>query len=128
MEDDETDECIFKRYLNCTSNNESVICLTKTRLLTINEASKLRDDDLHLSIKQEVEYVTHKSCVSTYTSRTHINRYLKRQTTSSASTSICSKRTRRSETNVFRWLEHCLFCSCFVNYANRKCRGRRCRR
>ncbi|CAH1795665.1 unnamed protein product, partial [Owenia fusiformis] len=55
---------------------------------------------------------SHKSCVSTYTSKFHIERELKRtKPTKALDTSpVLTKRVRRSDIPTFNFLEHCIFC------------------
>ena len=63
--------------------------------------------------------MANKNCRSTYTSKTHIDRHLKRELSSqSCSRDLLSpKGQRQSEVPKFKWLQHCLFCEkdCNVN-------------
>ena len=102
-------DCMFKHLLNCNKDRGLFLSVTSKRLQSIKEASQQRNDDFHMQLNNETDYETHKQCVSTYTSRTHISRYLKRHKITTHMPKH-SKRTRRSEMPSFVWKEHCLFC------------------
>ena len=75
--------------------DECVICGTKSagksviakgaRIEKIIESSHKRGDDVHVSLKRQYEadkdmsFTCHHNCVSTYTSKEHIRRHLKRK-------------------------------------------------
>ena len=54
------------------------------RIRSIIEASKLREDGIHIYLEKELEANSnltikcHRNCVSTYTSKYHIKRHLKK--------------------------------------------------
>ena len=104
--------CIF----NC-QRTEELKLLSKERLQGIIKASKTRDDDFHQQLPTLDEYKDshqlhcHRNCVSTYTSKTHIERYLKQKRKSSTEDhSGPSKRTRQSFESEFVFKRDCLFC------------------
>ena len=71
-------ETTFKHLLDCNKDCGDFLSVTHKRLQSIREANKQRNNDFHIQLNDETHYETHKQCVSTYTSRTHISRYLKR--------------------------------------------------
>ena len=96
----------------------------------IISSSKQRKDNLHLDLEDAIinnpslTVPCHKSCISSYTSSAHIQRYLANQTTDSANT--CSeptpaKRSRRSNSDTFDFMQHCIFCGeeCLLNSDDR---------
>ena len=68
---------------NCHRGAE-VQSISEKRLRSIREASKLRKDSLcsNLPSLNQDNLVVHKNCPSTYTSKTHIDRYLKKELSS----------------------------------------------
>ena len=86
------------------------------RIQSIINASQLRGDalptDLESEIRKNKEYkiACHRSCVSTYTSKCKIDRYLKSRQRS-VSEPIPLKRSRRSDSDPeFSFQTHCIFC------------------
>ena len=73
-----------KCFFGC-SKKENIIEIGQARILSIIESSRLHGDsyhiDLEVKIKENPEFslLCHKTCVSTYNSRDHINQSLKRQ-------------------------------------------------
>ena len=108
-------ECIFKEYLTNCSGGSDLQDITEKRLSSIHEASKKRTDSLSsfLSGLTKEHLVAHRNCLSTYTSETHIQRYLKREFNSQNSSKelLSPKKQRRSVVAEFNWLQHCLFCA-----------------
>ena len=86
------------------------------RIRTIIKSSKQRNDDLHISLSEqldanaELQIPCHRTCVSTYTSKTHINRHNKRTSTSSLQSEPPTTKRRRSDIDPFDFKKHCLFC------------------
>ncbi|KAG0727209.1 hypothetical protein GWK47_035120 [Chionoecetes opilio] len=84
--------------------------------LRIIKASKDRDDTLHIELEKklrlnpDMKVKCHKSCVSTYTSRHHIQRSRKRHGQTERSFSEPLTRKRRSDPSEFEFKKHCLFC------------------
>ena len=80
----ERQECIFKGYLSNCHRGAEVQSISEKRLRSIREASKLRKDFLcsNLPSLNQDNLVVHKNCPSTYTSKTHIDRYLKKELSS----------------------------------------------
>ena len=110
----ERPECIFKGYLSNCHRGAEVQSISQKRLCSIREARKLRKDSLcsNLPSLNQDNLMAQKNCLSTYTSKTHIVRHLKRELSSqSCSRDLLSlKRQRRSEVPKFKWLQHCWFC------------------
>ena len=117
-------ECIFHQsnHVNCNGSTDNLKLISKTRLDSIIEKSKIREDSLHQQLmelsNQEQELLKcHTNCVSTYTSKTHLKRWLDRHPKENSSQEDSSpKRVKRSEVTIFDWKQHCLFCgdSCEV--------------
>jgi len=96
------------------------------RIRTIISASQARQDgkaeDLEALLEADEQLVIqcHKDCVSSYTSKTNINRILKRSGMLISGGDVeasTSKRHRRCATATFHFKEHCLFCgeTCVLN-------------
>ena len=104
---------MFCRVKFCKKTGKPLCDSTPQRIVTICEASQIRDDGLHRYLEDElaadknfcVKY--HKDCVSTYTSKHHLNRLPKR---CGSELSSEAKRPRRSEHPSFDFLKHCIFC------------------
>ena len=109
--------------------DECVICGTKTagtlvvakgaRIEKIIESSRKRGDDIHVSLQRQYEadkdmtITCHHNCVSTYTSKEHIRRHLKRNGGSMSQASNDQPRAkikRRYGCSAFDFQQHCLFC------------------
>lgn len=116
--------CYFKlvdKYLD--EGNEKYVTAGPVRIQTIIACSKQYDDGLCVQLEEELSensqltIQTHRNCVSTYTSKTHIKRALKRKGDLDPipSTSSSPKRRRRSDTPGFNFQEHCLFCGEICN-------------
>ena len=86
-----------------------MIIARSAHIRTIISASKARQDgkaaDLELRLEADEQLVIK----SPYTSKTNIQRVLKRSGGHAEETSTC-KRYRRSQTPTFNFKEHCLFC------------------
>ena len=80
---------------------------------TIIKCSRKYDDNLYHELETNIEndsefsIFTHRSCASTYTSQTHINRFLKRKGDATDCT-VASPMKRL--TPKFNFQTHCLFC------------------
>ncbi len=106
MEDNET--CFFKcnKVGNLASGG-------KSRIESVIEASIIRQDLLHLALKESLENDPkltiryHRACISTYTSKSHVQRELKR---SGSNESPKKKKKRRSDFGLFHFKQHCLIC------------------
>ena len=99
--------------MNCSLSEHPLTSAGPERLNSIVEASKRRGDGLYSSLEPTVtgassSFLVHRNCVSTYTSKTHIKRYLLKQS-KSAGEPDC-KRSRRSSDAIFNFKEHCLIC------------------
>lgn len=87
------------------------------RLKIIAESSRERGDAIHLQIEDGLQDGSlknlqfHKVCVSSYTSKDHIKRAIKKKSEQQFETTSSSepKRTRRSYER-FHYLVHCFFC------------------
>ncbi len=95
------------------------------RIKSIIEASKLREDGIHISLEQELEandkltIKCHRVCVSTYTSKCHIRRQLKRlREEGNMEPTVPDKRCCRSSSPKFNFREQCVFCGdlCIMDY------------
>jgi len=92
------------------------------RIQTIIESSKRRSDAVHedlssrLLAEKHLEVPCHRDCVSTYTSKSDINRHLnKLSALKGYEETSAEKRLRRSGSTTFNFRQHCLFCEeeCF---------------
>lgn len=97
-------ECYLKEYVNCSGSGKGGF-VGVNRLRT---ASNRRGDSLHSQLSEDVDatYWCHKNCVSSYTSKSHIKYH-------ASQTQDCgppSKRSRRSEEELFIFKEHCFLC------------------
>ena len=93
--------------MNCEGGGGSSNYVT-VRIECLIQASKHRGDGLHELLQEQHEPVfCHKNCVSTYTSKTHIKRYLSKKVDSEIEPT--KKRSRRSAES-FSFQKHCLFC------------------
>ena len=80
-------DCFFKLHLSsleCNSSNRSLSTAGAGRIQKIIKSSKERCDNLYIGLQSKLdEYpnttiTCHRSCVSSYTSSSHIQRHLKR--------------------------------------------------
>ena len=80
----EWQECIFKGYLSNCLRGVEVQSISEKRLCSVQEVNKLRKDSLcsNLPSLNQDNLVAHKNCLSTYTSKTHIDGHLKRELSS----------------------------------------------
>ena len=94
-------------------------CLGPDKFMTTNvqriiAASKIRGDDISQNIEQHVHEVVqvHKKCISTYTSKFHIDRFLeKKRKSEEVNAASMEERPKRSRDSVrFDFRKHCLFC------------------
>ena len=112
------EECYFQP---CHSS-KPLINARSDRIRTIIRASKARQDgkaaDLKPRSEAEEQLVIrcHKNCVSSYTSKTNVQRVLK-QSGGHIDEALASKQRHRSDTPTFNFMEHCLFCGepCVLN-------------
>ena len=122
------EECYFKLHsssLECKQSHQPLYSAGIDRVKTIINSSKRRCDNLHLDLQERLNenpnlsLVCHRSCVSSYTSNSHIQRHLKRHGGTSENTSEAppKKRTRLSESCIFNFQDHCIFCgkACVLN-------------
>ena len=115
-----TSECFFE----CGNQSENLITSGATRIRSMIAASHQRGDNLHEELQVHLDedltftIKCHKSCVSSYTSRTHIQHQvvgvkprLKREPPP-------LKRLCRSELSSFVFKLHCIFCgeTCSLEY------------
>ena len=106
-----------------------VICGMKTagklvaakgaRIEKMIESSHRRGDNVHISLQRQYDLdkdmviTCHHNCVSTYTSKEHIQRHLKRKEGSRSQLACDQPRTKiqgRSGYSAFDFQQHCLFC------------------
>lgn len=105
--------CLLKSYMNCSHSEAPLTEPGPDRLNSIVDASKRRGDELHATLASSLQDTSrslfvHRNCASTYTSKTHIKRFLQRQNKSTEKTDI--KRSRRSAIKPFKFQKHCLIC------------------
>jgi len=117
MESD-TDECYFKWKFNCQDKKEKLTCATAVRIANIIRCSKIYGDEKHFELEDALEknkeftLKCHKSCVSSYTSKSHTQRH--KRHCDEETDPISQKVTRRSlsgySDETFNFKKHCLFC------------------
>ena len=97
------EHCIFSQLRQCTTDSTFLMTPGAKRIETIISCSKIYSDNLHVHIeetpKDDTTYVikSHKDCISTYTSKHHISRALKRTEDTSTDSNISpKKRIKRS--------------------------------
>jgi len=111
------EKCIFEPCEGSTSGKP----LSKAgpqRIRSIINASKIYQDNRHddleklLAADENATVLCHKDCVSTYTSKSHLQRHLKHHPDDAEKVDVpTEKKSRRSETaSVFAFREDCLFC------------------
>ena len=83
---------------------------TQKRVQSFRNASHQRGDGLADRLdKDATSFICHSSCVSSYCSKEHIQRHLKRKKKEeSLAQNMSSKRMRRK--SEFSFLKHCIFC------------------
>ena len=107
MASNEAEGCLF----NCGKSKENLISAKPQCLRTIIDSSKIRSDGLHVELEHRLAddpntaLLCHKSCVLTYTSKTHIKRFVEANSNESSGTPP-PKRTCRSEISQFDFLTH----------------------
>ena len=110
------EKCYFTKVNKCVGDEATeLVNAGPQRVQTIINCSRKYDANLYHELEayidSEFSTFTHISCVSTYTSRTHINRFLKRKGDAIDCTGASPmKRRRRSGTPKFSFQTHCLFC------------------
>ena len=114
-------ECFFCSKNGCKPKNQ-VTEISTQRIKSIISASKQRNDSKHNDLEEQLRLnpnltiSSHRSCVSTYTSKTHISRAvqnLKRKGSSERSKSEPpSRRQRSAQRSIpkFNFKTHCLIC------------------
>ena len=113
------DRCLFEETFGCQSKKDQISKAGPTRIATIINFSKEYQDGIHIDLSERLNLDPnlvihcHRSCVSTYTSKHHLQRHKKR----SADESPCmpSRKKRRSDASPFRFKEHCIFCGEICN-------------
>ena len=105
--------CLLKSCMNCSDSEAPLTVAGPDRINSIVAASKLRGDGLHASLTSTLQDTSrslfvHRNCASTYTSKTHIKRFLQKQSKLSEEPDV--KRYRRSTITHFKFKEHCLIC------------------
>lgn len=102
-------ECFFE----CGKQSEKLITSGAVRIRSIIGASQLRDDKIHDKLQVQLDedatftIKCHKSCVSSYTSRTNIHRQVGVKIKHE---SPPVKRLCRSSLSSFDFRLHCIFC------------------
>ena len=117
----ESDCCLFvnNNQVSCSGDVCGLKEISKTRLETIKLKSKKRKDTLHETLENLPQpslkkLKSHSNCISTYTSETHIKRYLSMEGDDSnkrnSSDNSVNLRRRSESARSYIWKEHCLFC------------------
>ena len=112
-------------YFGC-SKSENLIVSGERRIQSIIAASKARGDNLHVhyNLKSALQADSgltihcHKSCVSSYTSKDHISRLLKKRGIQKRSSSEPPSRRRRS--SEFDFKQHCFICGSLCRPRDKK--------
>ena len=96
------------------TGKQTIKQLSKARLSLVKSASARWQDNFFDTIEQlkQVGLViaSHRDCISTYTSKTHINRYLKKRRQDGKNGVPDSKKSRRSSETAFDFSTNSLFC------------------
>ncbi|KAK3874873.1 hypothetical protein Pcinc_020193 [Petrolisthes cinctipes] len=102
------DGCFF----DCSNTSPNLINCGAARVQTIRDCSRRRGDGLIDKLHGLDSIRCHKSCVSTYTSKHHLKRYITKKSNDSSPTEtvVPPKRSRRLGTTIFNFKEHCVFC------------------
>ena len=104
------EKCMF----DCNKREKLIVVGEERHQSIITANIKRNDDDLGRKWiegrESDVKCFTHRSCVSTYTSRTHIERYVKKRAVENETSEGSSERTRRSDAGVFSLQTDCIFC------------------
>lgn len=102
-------ECVFVQVASCSHSTQPLALCTEPQMSTIIEASKIRNDGLHLILEEHSDSAVHyhKNCISTYTSKTHLKRL---HETKVHCVSPQRKRQCRSGLRHFDFRTQCLFC------------------
>ena len=87
----------------------------KTSLQRIKTASNKRKDNISKHVAENfgtenVQVSVHKGCISTYTSKTHINREKKRKSEENETSMNEEIRKKSRKDTQFDFRKHCLFC------------------
>ena len=110
METSDTKNCYFK-----CSITGPLISGTRTRIISIINASKERKESPHLDLQKQLDsdanlvLYYHKQCVTLYTSKVPINRALKRSG-SDQSLHVTTKK-KRSTIPAFQFRNDCIICA-----------------
>ena len=103
-------------FFECAKMGTPLVDLTNVRKRKIISSSKKRRDDLHVRRKLELgkeNIKCHRACVSTYTSKTHVSRHLKRKSDDLDSVVpdvLPAKRVSREIDKDFMFEKDCLIC------------------
>lgn len=98
-------ECLI-----CGSNTPKL--LNSSRIESFCEASQKRNDGLSEKLDDNAtSFMCHSNCISTYTSKQHIYRHLRKRTREDASLAVPSTSTKRLRSSCdFNFLKQCIFC------------------
>ena len=120
----EMEECYFSKINKCRCPESSDYATAgPQRIQTIINCSKKDDDNLHQNLQEcldndsEYSICTHRTCVSTYTSKQQVEMFLKRKGTETTGLFVSARERRRSSMPDFDFKKECLFCgvTCNVN-------------
>ena len=104
----------YKCFFNCTNDSHNLITCGVKRIETIKECSAKRGDGMFDLLTGVESIKCHKCCVSTYTSKNHLKRFLSKRKYGNAGSdsekTIPSKHSRRSSTSHFNFKDHCFIC------------------
>ena len=111
------EECFFQWKFHCEKKEEPLTEAGVQRIENIIRCSQTYGDGVHeqlqdkLDKNHELTIKCHRNCASTYTSSSHLNRFLKRQKKEQDTRPPPAKKTRKATmTYGFVFQEHCLFC------------------
>ena len=76
--------CLFNATYSCYDRKEAIKELTDSRLESMLNASETRKDGFYSGVverfkREGITLASHRSCISTYTSKQHISRYLSKR-------------------------------------------------
>ena len=109
----EMEECYFSKINKCRCSESSDYATAgPQRIQTIINCSKKYDDNLHQNLQEcldndsEYSIRTHRTCVSTYTSKQQVERFLKWKGSGTTGLSVSPRKRRRSSMPDFYFQKH----------------------
>ncbi|KAG0707259.1 hypothetical protein GWK47_024178 [Chionoecetes opilio] len=118
------EECYFSWKFNCQAKKEKLKPVKAVRIRNLIQCSKIYGDEKHFELQESLDdnnemiLKCHKSCVSCYTSKVHIERH-KRKRGAEPDSNVPFKVARRSHSGgsaeCFDFKRHSFFCGEFCN-------------